>query len=127
MLLDNSVGGNGTDSTIGTAPFLILSGQPKPASGKLWSSGSGLLLILVSLGVAVFDSSNFLAFGLAFFVLLIGIMLVMMGFLGTQEMGKKPPAQYSEITREIVKIRCRHCNGLNFETSTRCNNCGANL
>ncbi len=65
--------------------------QTKPAGERRWSSGSGLLLILVSLGVAVFDSSNFLAFGLAFFVLLIGIMLVMMGFLGVQNEQKKPP------------------------------------
>ncbi len=85
-------------------------------------------MILVSFGVAVFDSSNFLAFGLAFFVLLVGIMLVMMGFLGNQEqLGKKGPTQFSEITREIVKMRCRHCNALNYETSQRCTNCGANL
>ncbi len=44
---------------------------------------------MLSLGVAVFDNSNFLGIGLAFFVLLIGIMLVMMGFLGGQEAEKK--------------------------------------
>jgi len=35
---------------------------------------------VLSLGVVIFDSSNFLAIGLAFFVLRIGIMLVMMVF-----------------------------------------------
>ena len=84
---------------------------------------------MLSLGVAVFDSSNFLAFGLATFVLLIGIMLVMMGFLGGQEAEKKqaPAPSYSVYTREIVKVRCSHCGSLNIETSTRCANCGASL
>jgi len=95
----------------------------------VWSSGSGLFLILLSLGVAVFDSSNFLAIGLAFFVLLIGIMLVMMGFLGGQEVQKKQaqPPGYSVYTREIVKVRCSHCGSLNIETSTHCTNCGPSL
>ncbi len=101
--------------------------QTKPAGGRLWSSGSGLLLILISLGVAVFDSSNFLAFGLAFFVLLIGIMLVMMGFLGAQDERNKSPTQYSVVTREVVKVRCNHCSALNLETNNRCTNCGASL
>jgi len=90
-----------------------------------------MLLILLALGVTVFDSSNFLAFGLAFFVLLIGIMLVMMGFIGTQDQEKKSqsqgPTQYSVVTREIVKVRCSHCNALNLETNARCSNCGAPL
>jgi len=70
-----------------------LSTQAKPTNGKLWTSGSGLFLILLSLGVVVFDSSNFLAFGLSFFVLMIGIMLLMMGFIGGQEGQKKQQAQ----------------------------------
>jgi hypothetical protein len=94
---------------------------------RIWSSSSGILLIILSLGVVVLDSSNFLAFGLAFFVLLAGIMLVMMGFIGTQNEEKKPPTQYSVVTREIVKVRCSHCSTLNFETNTRCTNCGATL
>ena len=79
--------------------------------------------------MVVFDSSNFLAFGLSFFVLMIGIMLLMMGFIGGQE-GQKKQAQapgYSVYTREIVKVRCSHCGSLNIETSTRCTNCGASL
>ncbi len=77
----------------------------------------------------MFDSSNFLAFGLSFFVLLIGIMLAMMGFIGGQEGQKKQsqPSGVSVYTREIVKIRCSHCGCLNIETSTRCANCGASL
>ena len=94
---------------------------------KIWSSGSGILLIMLSLSVVVFDSSNFLAFGLAFFVLLAGIMLVMMGFIGTQEEQKKPQTQYSVVTREIVKVRCSHRSSLNLETNNRCTNCGASL
>jgi hypothetical protein len=34
---------------------------------------------------------------------------------------------HSEVTREIVKVRCKSCNSLNFETANRCSNCGANL
>src|SRR5215470_3134315 len=108
-----------------------MSAQAKPAAAKMWTSGSGILLIVLSLGVVVLDSSNFLAFGLAFFVLLAGIMLVMMGFLGTQDQEKRGggqgPTQYSVVTREIVKVRCSHCNALNLETNARCTNCGAPL
>jgi len=84
---------------------------------------------VLSLGVVIFDSSNFLAIGLAFFVLRIGIMLVMMGFLGGQEAEKKQAQApgYSVYTREIVKVRSSHCGSLNIETSTRCTNCGASL
>ena len=105
----------------------VLSNPTKQANVKIWSSGSGILLIVLSLSVVVFDSSNFLAFGLAFFVLLAGIMLVMMGFIGTQEEQKKQPAQYCVVTREIVKVRCGHCSSLNLETNNRCTNCGASL
>jgi hypothetical protein len=34
------------------------------------------------------------------------------------------PAQI--ITREIVKVRCKSCNGLMDETATQCPSCGAN-
>jgi len=38
------------------------------------------------------------------------------------------PTQFrSEVTREIVKIRCKSCNSLNFETANRCSNCGASV
>jgi hypothetical protein len=50
------------------------------------------------------------------------------GFLGMPEMDrKKEPQRVTEIAREVVKIRCSHCNVLNFETSARCTNCGAPL
>lgn len=32
-----------------------------------------------------------------------------------------------EVTREIVKVRCKNCNSLNYETANRCTNCGASL
>lgn len=40
-----------------------------------------------------------------------------------------PSSTHSEITheREIVKVRCKSCNSLNFETANRCSNCGASL
>jgi len=34
---------------------------------------------------------------------------------------------HSEVTREIVKVRCKSCSSLNFETANRCVNCGASL
>ena len=40
---------------------------------------------------------------------------------------QSPSQFHSEVTREIVKGRCRSCNSLNFETSARCSNCGASL
>ena len=78
--------------------------------------------------VVVLDASNFLAFGLAFFVLMIGIMLVMMGAISESETKKKDESStHTEVLREIVKVRCRYCNTLNLETSQRCSNCGAQL
>jgi small neutral amino acid transporter SnatA (MarC family) len=40
-----------------------------------------------------------------------------------------PSSTHSEITheREIVKVRCKSCSSLNFETANRCSNCGASL
>src|SRR5213594_4564804 len=34
---------------------------------------------------------------------------------------------FKEVTREIVKVRCKNCNSLNYETANRCTNCGASL
>lgn len=90
--------------------------------------GSGMFLLVFSLLVVVLDASNFLAFGLAFFVLMIGIMLVMMGAISESETKKKDESStHTEVLREIVKVRCRYCNTLNVETSQRCSNCGAQL
>jgi len=89
--------------------------------------GAGVLLLVFSMMVVVLDASNFLAIGLAFFVLMGGLMLVLIG--AVSGMGKKPdPAQgRTEVVREVVKVRCKYCNALNFETSQRCSNCGGQL
>lgn len=101
---------------------------PKNTHNKLISMGSGMFLLVFSLMVVVLDASNFLAFGLAFFVLMIGIMLVMMGAISESETKKKDEGgTHTEVLREIVKVRCRYCNTLNVETSQRCSNCGAQL
>ncbi len=34
---------------------------------------------------------------------------------------------FKEVTREIVKVRCKNRNSLNFETANRCTNCAASL
>lgn len=34
---------------------------------------------------------------------------------------------FKEVTREIVKVRCKNCNSLNYETANRCTNCGASV
>jgi len=94
--------------------------------------GTGTFLLVFSIMVVVLDSSNFLAFGLAFFVLMIGIMLVMVGAVSDLDK-KKEPSQTrteinrTEIVREIVKVRCKYCSTLNLETSQRCSNCGAQI
>jgi hypothetical protein len=105
-----------------------LSTDPKGVHNKLLSMGTGVFLLIFSIAVVVFDASNFLAFGLAFFVLMIGIMLVMVGALN--DMDKKPKESSptrTEIFREIVKVRRRYCSALNLETNQRCSNCGAQL
>jgi hypothetical protein len=38
-----------------------------------------------------------------------------------------PTSTHTEVTREIVKVRCKHCNALNFETANYCTNCRASL
>ena len=108
-----------------------MSADPRNGHGKLLSMGTGMFLLIFSIMVVVFDSSNFLAFGLSFFVLMIGIMLLMVGAIGvTDKKTESVPPQsttHTEIVREIVKVRCKYCNTLNFETSQRCSNCGAQL
>ena len=90
--------------------------------------GTGVFLLVFSVMVVVLDASNFLLFGLAFFIVLIGIMLVMVGAMNGFEGKKKESAQtHTELVREIVKVRCKYCNSLNFEPSQRCNNCGGQL
>lgn len=92
--------------------------------------GAGIFLLVFSIAVVVLDASNFLAIGLAFFVLMGGLMLVMMGAVSGMDNKKKDSAQAqapTQIVREVVKVRCKYCNALNFETSQRCSNCGGQL
>ena len=92
--------------------------------------GSGIFLLIFSIMVVVFDSSNFLAIGLAFFVLMGGLALVMVGAVNGMDNKKKQSDQAqatTQIVREVVKVRCKYCNALNFETSQRCSNCGGQL
>ena len=92
--------------------------------------GAGIFLLVFSIAVVVLDASNFLAIGLAFFVLMGGLMLVMMGAVSGMDNKKKDSDQSqatTQIVREVVKVRCKYCNALNFETSQRCSNCGAQL
>lgn len=104
-----------------------MSVDPKGAHNKLLSMGSGIFLLVFSLMVVVLDSSNFLAIGLAFFVLMGGLMLVMIGAVGGMDKKKDPAQTHTEVVREVVKVRCKYCNALNFETSQRCSNCGGQL
>lgn len=111
---------------------VTLSTDPRTPHSKLLTMGSGIFLLVFSLLVVVLNTSNFLAFGLAFFVVMIGIMLVMVGALDGMDSKKKNAEEgtaptRTEIVREIIKVRCKYCNSLNFETSQRCNNCGAQL
>src|SRR5438132_14157794 len=88
-------------------------------------------------------------YSLAGFLFLIGMALMFVGYMQNGSRKKKlrrqmmqpypqqiiiqtpvpAPTQYhSEVTtREIVKVRCKNCNSLNFETANRCTNCGASL
>ena len=103
-----------------------MSKQPRPANTKM-TSFTGVFLLIFSVLVVVLDTANFFAIGISFFIMLIGIMLVMVGAMGGFE--KKPEAAltHTEVVREIVKVRCKYCNALNFETSQNCSNCGAHL
>jgi len=89
--------------------------------------GAGVLLLVFSIMVVVLDASNFLAIGLAFFVLMGGLMLVLMGAVSGMEKKPDPAQGRTEVVREVVKVRCKYCNALNFETSQRCSNCGGQL
>jgi hypothetical protein len=90
--------------------------------------GTGVFLLVFSVVAVVLDSSNFLLFGLAFFIIMIGIMLVMVGALnGFDSKKREATPTHTEVVREIVKVRCKYCNSLNPETGQRCSNCGGQL
>ena len=103
-----------------------MSKQPRAPNTKM-TSFTGVFLLIFSVLVVVLDTANFFAIGISFFIMLIGIMLVMVGAMGGFE--KKPEAAptHTEVLREIVKVRCKYCSALNFETSQNCSNCGAHL
>ena len=103
-----------------------MSNQPRPANPKM-TSLTGVFLLLFSVLVVVFDAANFFAIGISFFIMLIGIMLVMVGAMGGFQ--KKPDATptHTQVVTEIVKVRCKYCGSLNLETSQNCSNCGAHL
>ncbi len=77
--------------------------------------------------MVVLDTANFFAMGLSFFIIPIGIMLVMVGAMGGFEKKPETTPTHTQVFREIVKVRCKYCNTLNFETSQSCSNCGARL
>jgi hypothetical protein len=117
------------NATVSASPFLnesSLSKPPKLPNSKM-TSFTGIFLLVFSVLVVVLDFANFFAIAISFFIMLIGIMLVMMGAIGGFE--KKPEAVPSrtEVVREIVKVRCKYCSSLNCETSQNCSNCGAHL
>lgn len=105
-----------------------MSSDQRAFHNRALSMGTGIFLLVFSVLVVVLDASNFLAFGLAFFVLMIGIMLVMVGAItDTADKKKNTSEMHTETVREIVKVRCKYCNALNPETSQHCTNCGGQL
>ena len=84
MLLRENSASNDTVSTSHRFRSLrpSLSVDPKGAHNKLLRMGSGIFLLVFSIMVVVLDSSNFLAIGLPFLVLMDGLMLVMIGAVG---------------------------------------------
>jgi len=91
------------------------------------TSFTGVFLLVFSVLVVVLDTANFFAIGISFFIMLIGIMLVIVGAMGGFEKKPDPTSTYTEVLREIVKVRCKYCGTLNLETSQNCSNCGAHL
>ncbi len=69
---------------------MLLSTDPKAVHKTLLSMGTGTFLVVLSIAVVLIASSNFLAFGLAFFVLMIDIMLLMVGALEDRRRRKNP-------------------------------------
>ncbi len=91
------------------------------------TSLTGIFLLVFSVLVVVLDFANVFAIAISFFVMLIGIMLVMVGAMGGFESKHEAASSHTEVVREIVKVRCKYCNALNFETSQNCSSCGAHL
>jgi hypothetical protein len=118
--------GNATVSASRLFTESHLSKPPRPPNAKM-TSYTGIFLLVFSVLVVVLDFANFFAIAISFFIMLIGIMLVMMGAMGGFETKPEAAPSHTEVVREIVKVRCKYCNALNFETSQSCSNCGAHL
>ena len=101
--------------------------KPPRAPNTKMTSFTGVFLLIFSVFVVVLDTANFFAIGISFFIMLIGIMLVMVGAMGGFEKKPEIGSTHTEVVREIVKVRCKYCGTLNFETSQNCSNCGAHL
>ncbi len=120
---------------------------PTPTAKSSWNP-----LLTLFLGILIFIFSFPIGatglYSVAGFMILIGLALMFVGYVQNGSRKKKlrrqmmqpypqqiiiqapaAPAQYhSEVTtREIVKVRCKSCNSLNFETANRCVHCGASL
>src|SRR5205807_1850552 len=106
----------------------------------------GLMLFFLAFPLAA--TGILLLLSLSGIMFLVGLVLMLVGYVQNGSRKKKlrrqltqpypqqiiiqtaapAPAQYhSEVTREIVKVRCKSCNSLNFETANRCSNCGASV
>jgi|SRR5437667_1864932 len=129
----------------------ILSAPRKNSTSPMQIFLIGIFMFIIAIPLAATGIVALSAVG--GFLFLVSLILMLAGYVGNQDRKKKlrkqmqmypggypypqqiiiqaPPTQtstsHSEVTREIVKVRCRHCNSLNFETSARCSNCGANM
>jgi len=74
---------------------LSLSKQPRAANTKM-TSFTGVFLLVFSVLVVVLDTANFFAIGISFFIMLIGIMLVMVGAMGGFEKKPDPTSTHTE-------------------------------
>src|SRR5205807_8258468 len=119
---------------------------PKSSWNPLLTFFLGLLLFIFAFPFAATGEPALLSLG--GFLFLIGMILMFVGYVQNGSRKKKQRRQmmqpypqqiiiqtpalaatqyHSEVTREIVKVRCKSCNSLNFETANRCSNCGASL
>lgn len=132
-------------SEIGPFPFATLPDRKNHNNGPQ-NMAVGLVLFILGILMMATGIIAIQAFGSLLFLISLGLML--MGYVEYARKKNLPapapstfaypqsiiiqtpqmPTQFhSEVTREIVKVRCRNCNSLNFETAARCSNCGASL
>jgi hypothetical protein len=114
---------------IGLVMFLFI-GVPLAASGWYALGGAFAFFGLIAMFIAfVMNNDNQKKNRQARRVAQQMAKLYPQGFLPPQQIIIQTPAAstHSEVTREIVKVRCKSCNMLNYETANRCSNCGASL